>query len=146
LNLQFHPKSSNYAKAFNNWERRSRHLLKEMVKYQIYVECLEQSIQYQFSFIQQQRQRMNQFESPNLNHHSQEHQQQQQQHHPLGLDELQHQSEEQSLLEAVEMAGNGGSSSRPQNNKNVDLEAELEALVVREGPPRSWNHDEPPSM
>ncbi|KAF9434062.1 hypothetical protein BGZ76_008636 [Entomortierella beljakovae] len=43
----FSPKSSNYAKAFNNWERRSRHLLKEMVKYQIYVECLEQSIQYQ---------------------------------------------------------------------------------------------------
>ncbi|KAG0309537.1 hypothetical protein BGZ98_001278 [Dissophora globulifera] len=43
----FLPKSANYAKAFNNWERRSRHLLKEMVKYQIYVECLEQSLQFQ---------------------------------------------------------------------------------------------------
>ncbi|KAG0364805.1 hypothetical protein BGZ54_007132 [Gamsiella multidivaricata] len=43
----FLPKSHNYAKAFNNWERRSRHLLKEMVKYQIYVECLEQSLQFQ---------------------------------------------------------------------------------------------------
>ncbi|KAF8976782.1 hypothetical protein BGZ46_007971 [Entomortierella lignicola] len=43
----FLPKSQNYSKAFNNWERRSRHLLKEMVKYQIYVECLEQSLKAQ---------------------------------------------------------------------------------------------------
>ncbi|KAI1318895.1 hypothetical protein EDD11_005529 [Mortierella claussenii] len=43
----FQPRSHNYTKAFNNWERRSRHLLKEMVKYQIYVECLEQSLQFQ---------------------------------------------------------------------------------------------------
>ncbi|KAF9915607.1 hypothetical protein BX616_005751 [Lobosporangium transversale] len=43
----FLPKSQNYSKAFNNWERRSRYLLKEMVKYQIYVECLEQSLQLQ---------------------------------------------------------------------------------------------------
>ncbi|KAF9352286.1 hypothetical protein BGX26_009868 [Mortierella sp. AD094] len=43
----FLPKSHNYSKAFNNWERRSRYLLKEMVKYQIYVECLEQSLQAQ---------------------------------------------------------------------------------------------------
>ncbi|KAF9142531.1 hypothetical protein BG015_000765 [Linnemannia schmuckeri] len=43
----FLPKSHNYSKAFNNWERRSRYLLKEMVKYQIYVECLEQSIRFQ---------------------------------------------------------------------------------------------------
>ncbi|KAF9929150.1 hypothetical protein FBU30_001827 [Linnemannia zychae] len=43
----FLPKSHNYTKAFNNWERRSRYLLKEMVKYQIYVECLEQSIRFQ---------------------------------------------------------------------------------------------------
>ncbi|KAG0272305.1 hypothetical protein BGZ95_011954 [Linnemannia exigua] len=43
----FLPKSHNYNKAFNNWERRSRYLLKEMVKYQIYVECLEQSIRFQ---------------------------------------------------------------------------------------------------
>ncbi|KAF9379628.1 hypothetical protein BGX21_002588, partial [Mortierella sp. AD011] len=40
-------KASNHVKAFNNWERRSRYLLKDMVKYQIYVECLEQSIQFQ---------------------------------------------------------------------------------------------------
>ncbi|KAK5801674.1 hypothetical protein F5H01DRAFT_284071 [Linnemannia elongata] len=132
----FHPKSSNYAKAFNNWERRSRHLLKEMVKYQIYVECLEQSIHYQLLFLQQQRQRMNQFESPNPNHHPQ------QQQHQHRLDELQRQSEEQSMLEAVELAGNGGSGRR-HSNKNVDVEAELEALIVREGPPRSWNHDGP---
>lgn len=45
----FLPKSLNYAKAFNNWERRSRYLLKEMVKYQIYVECLEQSIKFRRS-------------------------------------------------------------------------------------------------
>ncbi|KAG0034480.1 hypothetical protein BGZ81_004512 [Podila clonocystis] len=43
----FLPKSQNYAKAFNNWERRSRYLLKEMVKYQIYVEALEQSLEIQ---------------------------------------------------------------------------------------------------
>ncbi|KAG0057111.1 hypothetical protein BGZ83_001545 [Gryganskiella cystojenkinii] len=43
----FPPKSTNHMKAFNNWERRSRHLLKEMVKYQIYVECLEMSISFQ---------------------------------------------------------------------------------------------------
>ncbi|KAG0201093.1 hypothetical protein BGX28_006044 [Mortierella sp. GBA30] len=43
----FLPKSNNYNKAFNNWERRSRHLLKEMVKYQIYVESLEQSLALQ---------------------------------------------------------------------------------------------------
>ncbi|KAK3825049.1 MAG: hypothetical protein J3Q66DRAFT_278880 [Benniella sp.] len=43
----FMPKTSNHTKAFNNWERRSRYLLKEMVKYQIYVECLEQSLQVQ---------------------------------------------------------------------------------------------------
>ncbi|KAG9064514.1 hypothetical protein KI688_003704 [Linnemannia hyalina] len=133
----FHPKSSNYAKAFNNWERRSRHLLKEMVKYQIYVECLEQSIQYQLLFLQQQRQRMNQLESPNPNHH---HPQQHQHQHRL--DELQRQSEEQSMLEAVELAGNGG-SSRQYGNKSVDVEADLEALVVREGPPRSWSRDGP---
>ncbi|KAF9123976.1 hypothetical protein BGW39_008552 [Mortierella sp. 14UC] len=42
----FLPKSHNYSKAFNNWERRSRYLLKEMVKYQIYIECLEQSIRF----------------------------------------------------------------------------------------------------
>lgn len=74
---------------------------------------------------------MNQLESPNPNHHPQE------QPHQHRLDDLQRQSEEQSLLEAVELAGNGGIHSRQQTNKNVDLEAELEALVVREGPPRS---------
>ncbi|KAF9101736.1 hypothetical protein BGX29_005300 [Mortierella sp. GBA35] len=115
----FHPKSTNYAKAFNNWERRSRHLLKEMVKYHIYVECLEQSIQYQLHFLQQQRQRIIQFESSSR------------------LDQHQHESE-QSLLEAVELAGSGRSRSQ---DKNVDLEAELEALVVREEPPRSWSND-----
>ncbi|KAF9124007.1 hypothetical protein BGW39_008532 [Mortierella sp. 14UC] len=121
----FHPKSSNYAKAFNNWERRSRHLLKEMVKYQIYVECLEQSIQYQLLFLQQQHQRIIQLESD---------------HHLRRLDQqLQRQSEEQSMLEAVERAGGG--SAREQHEKNVDLEAELEALVVREGPLRSWSND-----
>ncbi|KAF9180061.1 hypothetical protein BGZ50_006479 [Haplosporangium sp. Z 11] len=49
----FLPKSHNYTKAFNNWERRSRHLLKEMVKYQIYVESLEQSLK-----VQQEHQRL----------------------------------------------------------------------------------------
>ncbi|KAG0277125.1 hypothetical protein BGZ95_006469, partial [Linnemannia exigua] len=122
----FHPKSSNYAKAFNNWERRSRHLLKEMVKYQIYVECLEQSIQYQLLFLEQQRQRIIQLES---------------EQHLHRLDQqLQRQSEEQSMLEAVERAGGGGGGGS-YREKNVDLEAELEALVVREGPLRSWGND-----
>ncbi|KAF9903349.1 hypothetical protein EC991_003888 [Linnemannia zychae] len=122
----FHPKSSNYAKAFNNWERRSRHLLKEMVKYQIYVECLEQSIQYQLLFLQQQRQRAMQLESD---------------HQLQCLDQqLERQSEEQSMLEAVERAGGGG-GAREHREKNVDLEAELEALVVREGPSGSWSND-----
>ncbi|GJJ71778.1 PH and SEC7 domain-containing protein [Entomortierella parvispora] len=43
----FPPKSVNHVKAFNNWERRSRHLLKEMVKNKIYEECLAMSIAYQ---------------------------------------------------------------------------------------------------
>ena len=111
-----------------------------MVKYQIYVECLEQSIQYQLLFVQQQRQRMNQLESPNPDHHPQQHQhQRQRQHH---LDELQRQSEEQSMLEAVELAGNGG-SGRQHSDMNVDIGADLEALVARKGPPRSWSHDGP---
>ncbi|KAG0253678.1 hypothetical protein BG011_006228 [Mortierella polycephala] len=50
----FLPKSHNYTKAFNNWERRSRHLLKEMVKYQIYVESLEQSLKAQQDHQRQQ--------------------------------------------------------------------------------------------
>lgn len=81
---------------------------------------------------------MNQFESPNANHHPQQHQYQ----HQHQLDELQRLSEEQSMLEAVELAGNGG-SSRQHIHKTVDVEAELEALVVRERPPRSWSHDGP---
>ncbi|KAF9341521.1 hypothetical protein BGZ91_007178 [Linnemannia elongata] len=50
----FLPKSQNYNKAFNNWERRSRYLLKEMVKYQIYVECLEQAIRFQTEALESQ--------------------------------------------------------------------------------------------
>ncbi|KAG0270674.1 hypothetical protein DFQ27_000024 [Actinomortierella ambigua] len=43
----FNPKSNNFTKAFNNWEKRSRYLLKEMVKYQVYIECLERSLEQQ---------------------------------------------------------------------------------------------------
>ncbi|KAF9182362.1 hypothetical protein BGZ51_004796 [Haplosporangium sp. Z 767] len=49
----FLPKSNNYAKAFANWEKRSKHLLKEIIKWQIYVECLEQS-QVHFQLLLQQ--------------------------------------------------------------------------------------------
>ncbi|KAG0259683.1 hypothetical protein BG011_002452, partial [Mortierella polycephala] len=49
----FLPKSNNYAKAFSNWEKRSKHLLKEIIKWQIYVECLEQS-QVHFQLLLQQ--------------------------------------------------------------------------------------------
>ncbi|KAF9968689.1 hypothetical protein BGZ73_009185 [Actinomortierella ambigua] len=43
----FNPKSNNFTKAFSNWEKRSRYLLKEMVKYQVYIECLERSLEQQ---------------------------------------------------------------------------------------------------
>ncbi|CAI2169499.1 11115_t:CDS:10 [Funneliformis geosporum] len=40
----FHPKSSNYSKAFSNWEKKSQWLLYEIVKYTTYIECINNSI------------------------------------------------------------------------------------------------------
>ncbi|CAB4423591.1 unnamed protein product [Rhizophagus irregularis] len=40
----FHPKSSNYTKAFSNWEKKSKWLLYEIVKYTTYIECINNSI------------------------------------------------------------------------------------------------------
>ncbi|TKY90779.1 hypothetical protein EX895_000777 [Sporisorium graminicola] len=39
----YSPKGGNYAKALGNWERKSNHLLQELVKYQSYVEVLRKS-------------------------------------------------------------------------------------------------------
>ncbi len=39
----YSPKGANYNKALANWERKSNHLLQELVKYQSYVEALKKS-------------------------------------------------------------------------------------------------------
>ncbi|KAF9946587.1 hypothetical protein BGZ70_003143 [Mortierella alpina] len=106
-------KSHNYAKAFNNWERRSQHLLKEMIKYQIYVECLEQSL---FHF--------------------------QQMLQDLGIDRLLLNQEEVEEKKAVKAPSEGDGVVPPQRlldqiEENEcprdSVEAELERLVVHEG-------------
>ncbi|KAF9360453.1 hypothetical protein BGX26_009281 [Mortierella sp. AD094] len=113
----FSSKASNHIKAFNNWERRSRYLLKDMVKYQIYVECLEQSIQFQLQtqmrldkVLQEQQQPEYQFEQ---HQHQQEHHLQDQDHH------LYHQQQHQQHY---------------YQRADGDLEAELAELVVHEKP------------
>ncbi|CAG8478549.1 10067_t:CDS:10 [Ambispora gerdemannii] len=40
----YHPRSSNYTKAFANWEKKSQWLLYEIVKYTTYIESLENSV------------------------------------------------------------------------------------------------------
>ncbi|KAE8258228.1 hypothetical protein A4X13_0g1831 [Tilletia indica] len=40
----YSPRGSNYAKALANWERKSNHLLQELVKYQCYVESLKNAM------------------------------------------------------------------------------------------------------
>lgn len=42
--MQFSPRSVNSAKASANWERKSQHLLAEIVKYQTYIEALASAI------------------------------------------------------------------------------------------------------
>lgn len=42
--FQYQPRSSNAHKAQANWERRSQHLLTELVKYQTYVETLRSAM------------------------------------------------------------------------------------------------------
>ncbi|KAI7816851.1 hypothetical protein BC939DRAFT_467570 [Gamsiella multidivaricata] len=103
----FPPKSNNYAKAFNNWERRSRYLLKEMVKYQIYVECLEQSIQFQQQ-LQLELERVQQLQM----------------------------LERQGWGQDQELGQEFGDQQHLQAGQRTedDLEVELAQLVVREGP------------
>ena len=40
----YSPKGSNHAKALANWERKSNHLLQELVKYQCYADSLKNAV------------------------------------------------------------------------------------------------------
>ncbi|KAJ1975459.1 hypothetical protein H4R35_003135 [Dimargaris xerosporica] len=44
IDTRFPPRSPIYAKAFSNWERKSQFLLRELIKYQTYADCLKQAI------------------------------------------------------------------------------------------------------
>ncbi|KAJ1659534.1 hypothetical protein IWQ61_001410 [Dispira simplex] len=44
IDLRFPPKSPIYNKAFSNWERKSQYLLRELIKYQTYADCLKNAI------------------------------------------------------------------------------------------------------
>jgi len=37
-------KSPQHHKAFTNWERKSQYLLKELIKYQTYADCVKQAL------------------------------------------------------------------------------------------------------
>ncbi|PVU92165.1 hypothetical protein BB561_004002 [Smittium simulii] len=41
---RFSPRSSIYTKAFRNWERKAQYLLKELVKYRSYIDCLKKAL------------------------------------------------------------------------------------------------------
>ncbi|ORY05543.1 hypothetical protein K493DRAFT_333512 [Basidiobolus meristosporus CBS 931.73] len=43
---RFSPKSSNMHRAFSNWERKSQHLLRELIKYQTYADTLKQAMDF----------------------------------------------------------------------------------------------------
>jgi hypothetical protein len=42
--LAFSPRHPNTQKAMNNWERKSQYLLREIVKFQTYIDCLNTAI------------------------------------------------------------------------------------------------------
>ena len=42
--LAFTPRGHNAGKAMANWERRSAYLLREIVKFRTYVDCLQQAL------------------------------------------------------------------------------------------------------
>ncbi|KAK9766176.1 hypothetical protein K7432_004940 [Basidiobolus ranarum] len=44
LQIRFSPNSSNMAKAFSSWERKSQYILHELIKYQTYVDCLRSEV------------------------------------------------------------------------------------------------------
>ncbi|KAK9764230.1 hypothetical protein K7432_008438 [Basidiobolus ranarum] len=44
LQVRFSPKSLNMAKAFSNYEKKSQYILRELIKYQTYVDCLKRAI------------------------------------------------------------------------------------------------------
>ncbi|KAJ1960898.1 hypothetical protein IWQ62_004055 [Dispira parvispora] len=44
IDIRFPPKSPIYNKAFSNWERKSQYLLRELIKYQTYADCLKNAI------------------------------------------------------------------------------------------------------
>ena len=41
--VQFTPRHPNQAKALSNWERKSSYLLREIVKFSTYTDCLQQA-------------------------------------------------------------------------------------------------------
>ncbi|KAK9709246.1 hypothetical protein K7432_009156 [Basidiobolus ranarum] len=43
---RFSPKSSNMSRAFSNWERKSQHLLRELIKYQTYADSLKSTLDF----------------------------------------------------------------------------------------------------
>ncbi|OLY81306.1 PH and SEC7 domain-containing protein [Smittium mucronatum] len=44
INERFHEKSLVYNRAFNNWEKKAQYLLKELIKYKNYIDCLKAAI------------------------------------------------------------------------------------------------------
>ncbi|PVZ99092.1 hypothetical protein BB558_004897 [Smittium angustum] len=44
ISERFHPRSFVYNKAFHNWEKKAQYLLKELIKYKNYVDCLETTL------------------------------------------------------------------------------------------------------
>ncbi|ORX93236.1 hypothetical protein K493DRAFT_302783 [Basidiobolus meristosporus CBS 931.73] len=44
LEIRFSPKSPNMAKAFSNYEKKSQYILRELIKYQTYVDCLKRAL------------------------------------------------------------------------------------------------------
>ncbi|OMJ26660.1 PH and SEC7 domain-containing protein [Smittium culicis] len=44
ISERFHEKSLSYNRAFNNWEKKAQYLLKELIKYKNYVDCLKLAI------------------------------------------------------------------------------------------------------
>ncbi|KAI8323659.1 hypothetical protein GQ54DRAFT_249614, partial [Martensiomyces pterosporus] len=44
IDERFYPKTQQYQRAFSNWERKAQYILKELIKYQSYADCLQKAI------------------------------------------------------------------------------------------------------
>ncbi|KAK9711174.1 hypothetical protein K7432_007966 [Basidiobolus ranarum] len=53
LEARFSPKSSNMIKAFSNYEKKSQYILRELIKYQTYVDCLKRALDEESTKINQ---------------------------------------------------------------------------------------------